>query len=86
MQGVGMDGQRGSSAFPIIIDPNYKLNKAAENFSIPISGRLIYTLLSMLLLEEEGLMDNFVVENVNPGLMQMTPASLSQRRNVSGHR
>lgn len=68
-KGVDIDGQRQSSASPIIIDR--KLKKAAENFSIPLSNRLIYNLLIMSLLEDEGLMDDFVAERVNPGILEM---------------
>ena len=67
--GVDLDGQRQSSTLAIIVDP--KLEKAAENLDIPLSSRLIYTLLSMCLLEEEGLLDDFMVERFKPGLLQV---------------
>jgi hypothetical protein len=68
--GVDLNGQRQGSASPIIIDP--KLKKAAEDFAIPISARLIYKLLVMYLLEEEGLLDHFMVERLNPGILSTT--------------
>jgi hypothetical protein len=55
------------SASLIIVD--CKLKKTAEDFSIPLSGRLIYNLLVMCLLEEEGLLDDFMVERFNPGIL-----------------
>ena len=58
------------SASPIIVDS--KLKKTAEDFSIPLSARLIYNLLVMFLLEEEGLLDDFMVERFNPGILQTT--------------
>ena len=68
--GVDLNGQRQGSASPIIVDS--KLKKTAEDFSIPLSARLIYNLLVMSLLEEEGLLDDFMVERFNPGILQMT--------------
>jgi hypothetical protein len=68
--GVDLNGQKQSSASPIIVDS--KLKKTAEDFSIPLSARLIYNLLVMSLLEEEGLLDDFMVERFNPGILQMT--------------
>ena len=67
--GVDLDGQRQSSASTIITDS--KLKKAAEEFSIPLSARLIYNILSVVLLEEEGLLDDFMVERITPGIVRM---------------
>ncbi|WEW59470.1 hypothetical protein PRK78_004944 [Emydomyces testavorans] len=67
-RGVDVNGQRQGSVSSIIIDS--KLKKAAENFSIPLSSRLIYDLLVMVLLEEEGLLDDFMVKRFNPGIVQ----------------
>ena len=55
--GVDMNGQKQDSISPIIVDP--KLKKAAEDFRIPLSSRLIYNLLILCLLEEEGFLDEF---------------------------
>jgi hypothetical protein len=68
--GVDLNRQRQGSASPIIVDS--KLKKTAEDFSIPLSARLIYNLLVMCLLEEEGLLDDFMVERFNPGILQTT--------------
>ncbi len=68
--GVDLDGQRQTSASSIII--NSKLRKSAEEFSIPLSARLIYNLLGMYLLEEEGLLDDFMVKRMNPGIRLTT--------------
>jgi SET domain len=67
---IDLNGQRQGSTSPIIVDS--KLKKAAEDFSIPLSARLIYNLLVMCLLEEEGLLDDFMVERLNPGILQTT--------------
>ncbi len=67
---VDLNGQRQSSASPIIVDS--KLKKTAEDFSIPLSTKLIYNLLIMSLLEEEGLLDDFIIERFNPGILQTT--------------
>ncbi|PGH17867.1 hypothetical protein AJ80_04691 [Polytolypa hystricis UAMH7299] len=64
IHGVDLDEQRQSSASPIIIDS--RLKKAAEDFSIPLSNRLVYNLLVMFLLEDEGLLDDFMVKRLNP--------------------
>jgi hypothetical protein len=68
--GVDLNGQRQGSASLIIVDSNLK--KTAEDFSIPLSARLIYDLLVMSLLEEEGLLDDFMVERLHPGILQTT--------------
>lgn len=66
--GVDLNGQKQDSTLPIIVDP--KLKKAAEDLRIPLSSRLIYDLLALCLLEEEGLLDDFMVERLKPGLLQ----------------
>ena len=68
--GVDLNGQRQGSASPIIVDS--KLKKAAEDFNIPLSTRLICNLLVVYLLEEEGLLDDFIVKRFNPGILQTT--------------
>lgn len=67
---VGSDlrGQRQGSDSPFIIISS-QLKKAAEDFSIPLSARLIYILLTMVLIEEEGLMDDFMVDRFHPGIL-----------------
>lgn len=66
--GVDLNGQKQDLTSPIIVDP--KMKKAAEDFRIPPSSRLIYNLLTLCLLEEEGLLDDFMVERLNPGILQ----------------
>jgi SET domain-containing protein len=65
---IGVDpiGDRLESS-PIIF--NQKLRKEVQEFGIPLSVKLIYELLTMYLLEEEGLMDAFVVERCNPAIL-----------------
>ena len=67
--GVDIDGQRQGSTSSIIIDT--KLKKAAENFRIPLSNRVIYNLLLMYLLEEEGLLDDFMIKRLYPGILKI---------------
>ncbi len=67
--GVDLNGQGQGSTSPIIT--NSKLKKAAEDFRIPLSARLIYDLLFMYLLEEEKLLDDFMVKRLYPGILQI---------------
>ncbi|KAH7116297.1 hypothetical protein EDB81DRAFT_767334 [Dactylonectria macrodidyma] len=75
--GVDLEGQKQSSDSSIIVDP--RLKHAAETFSIPLSSRLVYGLLSICLLEEEGLLDDFMVERLSPSVF--TAAKLFTRKN-----
>ncbi|KAI8958639.1 SET domain-containing protein [Daldinia sp. FL1419] len=65
--GTDIDGKRRDSSYPIIADR--RLKEAAETLSIPICNRLIYMLLSMHLLEEEELLDDFLRERVEPSIV-----------------
>ncbi|KAH6683899.1 hypothetical protein B0J14DRAFT_1249 [Halenospora varia] len=66
--GVDLNRQRQGPTSLLIFDP--KLRRAAENFSIPLSARFISNLLVICLLEEEGLLDNFIIERFSPGILQ----------------
>jgi len=66
-QGVNLEGQKDSSDSAIIIDP--ELKEAAEAMCIPISYRLVYGLLIIFLLEEEGLLDDIMLERLRPGIL-----------------
>ena len=68
--GVDLDGQRQSSVLPIIFDP--ELKTAAEEFRIPLTSRLIYNILVICLLEEEGLLDDFMLERMLPGTLKIS--------------
>lgn len=61
-RGKDQDGQAQGSTLPFTIEP--ELKKAAEEMRIPLSSRFIYDLLSMALLEQEGLMDNQIVKKI----------------------
>ena len=63
-------GISGCSSPPIIFNP--KMKTAAERLEFPLSARLIYDLFIVDLLEEEELLDDFIVEGLNPGIMQIT--------------
>lgn len=58
--------QRDTAAAPIIFDP--ELKRKAETFNISLSSRLIYNLLALLLLEQEGLLDDFMIQRMMPGI------------------
>ncbi|KGO68388.1 hypothetical protein PITC_070130 [Penicillium italicum] len=66
-RGVDLDGQRQSS-HSIIVDSTMKF--VAETFSITLSSRFIYALLSIFFLEEEGLLDDFLDARLKPSLTQ----------------
>jgi hypothetical protein len=68
--GVDLDRQRQGSVSLIIVDS--KLNRAAEGFSIPLSARLIYNILVVYVLEEEELLDDFMIGRLSPGILQTT--------------
>ncbi|KAK1753168.1 hypothetical protein QBC47DRAFT_387916 [Echria macrotheca] len=62
--GVDLDGRRQDAPDrPLIADP--QLKRAAETFRIPLSSRFIYGLLVMSLLEQEGLLDDFLAERLS---------------------
>ncbi|KAK0637172.1 hypothetical protein B0T17DRAFT_588093 [Bombardia bombarda] len=65
--GKDLDGQKQeASGRPLITD--IQLKRAAETRSIPLSSRLIYGLLVMVLTEQEGLLDDFLAERLSPSI------------------
>ncbi|KAM7194685.1 hypothetical protein V8F20_007877 [Naviculisporaceae sp. PSN 640] len=65
--GRDLDGQKlGDSDRSLITD--LQLKRAAETHRIPLSSRLIYGLLVMVLTEQEGLLDHFLAERLSPGI------------------
>ncbi|KAJ5097450.1 hypothetical protein N7456_008171 [Penicillium angulare] len=77
LMGSDIDGQRQSGRSPIIMDP--KLKDEAETFNIPLSSILFYEVLTMFLLEEEGLMDYFVLDFLLPILNKTAKMFKSER-------
>ncbi|KAL2194263.1 hypothetical protein P885DRAFT_71576 [Corynascus similis CBS 632.67] len=71
-QGKDLDSERRDSSPPLIIDP--ALKHAAETFEIPVSSRLIYRLLSVVLLDDEGLLDDFMLQRLWPGISTLAGA------------
>lgn len=63
-RGGDLDVQAQDSTLPFSIDPELKLKEAAEELRIPLSSRFVYDLLSIVLLEEEGLMDDLIVKKI----------------------
>lgn len=78
-QGVDIDGHKDTSSTPLISNPT--LRKAAECGEIPLSDILVYSLLCMALLEQEGLMTEFLVGRVGPGLMRL-PYLFNEKANA----
>lgn len=82
--GVDVNGRRQSSHSPIIVDS--KLRNAAESLSIPISSRFIYILLTIFLIEEEGLLDDFMLDRLRPGLIRVAGLfRLESNCSIAGH-
>lgn len=77
LTGTDLNGQ--SSASPIIFDA--ELRRKAENFGIPLSARLIYSLLVMFLLNEEEVLDDFTIDQFNPGILAI-PDLLQTETNI----
>ncbi|KAH9882273.1 hypothetical protein J1614_001445 [Plenodomus biglobosus] len=69
MLGVDLDGKKQGSAFPIIFDS--ELKSRAESLSIPLTSRFIYNVLIVLLLEQEGLLDGFLLERWEPDILRL---------------
>lgn len=67
LRGVDLDGKRQISQSPIITDP--KLKAAAKTHGIPVASRLVLHLLRVFLLEEEGLLDDWEVKILEPGVV-----------------
>jgi hypothetical protein len=67
--GSDLIGQKDDPASPIIFDA--VLKKEAESYSIPLSARLIYNVLTVFLIEEEGLLDDFMLERMKPGILKI---------------
>lgn len=64
--GVDLNGKKEDSAYPIVFDS--ELKSTAESLSIPLTSRLIYNILIVLLIEQEGLLDGFLLERLGPGI------------------
>ncbi|KAK4246801.1 hypothetical protein C7999DRAFT_41784 [Corynascus novoguineensis] len=79
-QGKDLDRQRRDSSSPLIIDP--ALKRAAETFDISVSSRLIYRLLSVVLLYDEGLLDDIMLQRLWPGISRLAGAFGSEENAV----
>jgi hypothetical protein len=67
--GVDFDGNKQGSTCPIIFDS--ELKSRAESLSIPLTSRVIYSILIVLLMEQEGLLDGFQLERREPGILKL---------------
>lgn len=68
-QGRGLDGKPQSAEMQMIVDCD--LRKRAERLDIGVADRLVYYLLTMVLLQQEGLLDKFMVERMQPGISNL---------------
>jgi hypothetical protein len=75
--GKDIDGQRHDALTSIIVDPELKV--AAETSRIPPSSLFIYSILQMTLTEQEGLMDNLLVERWAPGIWALLGKFTTER-------
>jgi hypothetical protein len=63
IEGADTDGSKSGW---LITDSN--LRETAENFEIPVSSRIVYNHFIAFLLEEEGLMDDFMLEGISTNM------------------
>jgi hypothetical protein len=64
--GVDLDGKRQTST---IFD--LELKNRAESLTIPLTSRLIYNVLTVLLMQQEGLLDGFLLGRVEPPMLRL---------------
>lgn len=64
------DRQRCASNVGIISDS--RLRRAAESYEIGLGDRLVYSLLTMVLLKLEGSLDRFMLEKMQSGIRHLT--------------
>lgn len=79
LHGQDFDGKRQFGRVQVIIDRD--LRNRAERFDLGVADRLVYTLLIILLLEQEGLLDKFMLERMLPGIQRLA-TSLVTMENV----
>jgi hypothetical protein len=66
LHGRDLDGSKSTT---IIVDPEMK--KAAQELNITLSARLVYNVLVMVLLDQEGLLDDIQAEKFGSRVLQM---------------
>ncbi|SPO01693.1 related to hexose transporter protein [Cephalotrichum gorgonifer] len=73
------------SETPVIFDP--ELRKAAETFDLPMASRFVYNILTIILLEEEGLSDDLAVgalcRSVTKTTLMLESESISRVANLA---
>ncbi|OQE22718.1 hypothetical protein PENFLA_c012G06889 [Penicillium flavigenum] len=74
-QFLGLDGKVQISQSPLIVDP--KAKAAAEARNIPLASRMVLHLLTVVLLEEERLLDDWAVK-IEPGVAKPVALFLSE--------
>lgn len=74
--GADLDGKKQNSTSPIIFEA--KLKRDAEDSSIPISSMFICYILAMFLLEQEGLLDQFLLQEMVPRILQLATILMTE--------
>jgi len=77
--GSDIDGKRHADGRAVVVDPGLK--KAAEKFDIGVANRLVCSLLTIVLLEQEGLLDQLMLERLQPGIRRLA-MSFRTRENI----
>lgn len=80
LNGRDFDGKRGACGRRIIADAELRVR--AEKFDIGVADRFVYTVLTMVLLEQEGLLDKLMLERMQRGIWPLIMA-LETSRNLS---
>jgi hypothetical protein len=78
-RGTDVTRQKLASETALVSDP--KLKKAAEEMNIKLCNRLVYLLLIMTLFEQEGVMDSFMVQRLEPIILVML-GTFKENRNA----
>ncbi|KAJ6183861.1 hypothetical protein N7519_005162 [Penicillium mononematosum] len=81
-RGVDLDGKVQISQSPLIVDP--KVKAVAEARNIPLTSRMVLHLLTVVLLEEEGLLDDWAVKIIEPGVVKPVALFLSEYNHEIG--
>ncbi|KAM0435899.1 hypothetical protein ACHAPT_002791 [Fusarium lateritium] len=75
--GAEVSGEQDDSDSPIIADPDLK--RASENLTIPISNRFVYDLMFMTLVEQEGVLDDFLLVRASQRITSMASYFTTER-------
>lgn len=79
-EGEDINWPRPVSMPPVLSDP--QVRRAAEGFTLPLSTRFIASTMRAFLLEEEGLMDQFIIELLGLSDKELVVASFKTASNA----